>query len=334
MKATLLSTLVWVAAAVQAGIVAQAQGGYVAPVASGYIYRSDNNGPASLIQLGAVPYPQPLAFAPSLPLAQPIKLEAIEAYDLEPAPLPYVAAKPIIEEDSDEGDEVSDEAEEYIDSGESNAHEHGHEKGGGSDYNEEHHAARGDKGSKGYSSKGHHAKGKSGHYGKEHDEGYHSEAKGEKSSHHAEAAAHGKHHEAGKNYKGANHGHKKHFSKGEDVSGYHKVFHKDEFKKDHKFYDVADNSGHFNKHGYQKAHRGSEEGGHKKGGHSKGGYAKEGFGKSGHHAKGHVDEAESGYSGEKGKESHFKHQKDFAKEGGKHHQKEYEYDDAAEDDEY
>ncbi|KAL4706369.1 hypothetical protein ACJJTC_018468 [Scirpophaga incertulas] len=315
----------------------------VSPAATGYIYRSDNNGPASLIQLGAHSYPQQ-AFAP-LPIAAPIK-EAYEAYALGPVPLPYIAAKPIVLEDAEDDDE----AEEYHDGGDLVALDHGHglghehhghgfEKGAGSDYGEEHHAAHGEKGSKGHSSKGHHAKGGSGHYAQEHNEGYHSEDGGEKGSHHDEADAHGKHHESGGSYKGGDHGHKKHFSKGEEVTGYHKVFNKDEFKKDHDFYDVADNSGHFNKHGYQKEHHGSKGGAHEKGDHHDSAFDKNEFGKKGFHAKGHIDDGEHGHSAEEGAESHYSHEGEFAKKGGASQEKEYLYDgddddDDDDDDEY
>lgn len=309
---------------------------YVAPVASGYIYRSDNNGPPSLIQLGAVPYQQPHAFAPPLPLAQPLKLEAIEAYDLEPATLPYVAAKPIVVEDIEEDDDDSDESsEEYLDSGDLVGldHGHAHEKGAGSEYSEENHAANGEKGSKGYNSKGHHAKAESGHYDKEHNEGYSSEADGEKKGHHDEVDVHGKHYEAGNSYKGGDNGHKKHFSKGEDITGYHKVFHKDEFKKDHDFYDVADNSGHFKKHAYENEEHGAKKGGHKEDGHHDAGLDKGSYGKAGFHAKAHVDEAELAHSAEEGHESDYKHQEDFGKKGDSGHEKEYAYIDDDDEDE-
>ncbi|KAL0868311.1 hypothetical protein ABMA27_007837 [Loxostege sticticalis] len=319
-----------------AAMSAAVQVGYVAPAATGYIYRSDNDGPASLIQLGAHAYEQPAAFAAPLPIAEPLK--AFEAYQLgpvAPVPLPYIAAQPIVVEDAvEDGDD--DEDSDYLSSGDlvGLGHGHGYEKGAGSDYGEEHHSAHGEKGSKGYDSKGHHAEGESGHYGKEHSEGFHSEGEGEKGSHHDEADAYGKHHESGESYEGGDHGHKKHFSKGEDVTGYHKVFHKDEFKKDHDFYDVADNSGHFNKHGYEKEHHGSEEGAHKEGGQHDSGFDKGEFGKEGYHAKGHVDDADANHSAEEGVESHYSNEAEFGKKGGASQEKEYLYDDDDDDDEY
>lgn len=310
------------AAAVQVGL---------APATS-YVYRSDNDGPASFIQVGAHGYQQPQVYTAPI-LSVPHK--GLESYDVAPVPLPYVAAKPIIvedaEEDDSDGDDDSDEG--SYESGEGDlvghgvGHATGYEAGSGNSYGQQHHAAHGEKGNKGYHSVGNHAKGVAGNYGKEHKEGYFHEDKGEKGAHHDEADAHGSHFEAGKGYKGGDHGHKKHFSKGEDVTGYHKVFHKDEFKKDHDFYDVADNSGNFKKHGFQEAHHGSEEGGHKKGGHSDGGFKKGGFGKSGYHDKGHLDEAEEGHSAEEGSDSHYAHRGDYGKKGGSSDEKEYAFGD-------
>ncbi|XP_047994593.1 sarcoplasmic reticulum histidine-rich calcium-binding protein-like [Leguminivora glycinivorella] len=336
-----LCVLVAVAAAASAVHVS-----YVAPVASGYIYRSDNGGPASLIQLGAQQYHQPAAFAPPLPVAQPLALPLPEpeVYNLAATPLTFHGEavpleKHIVEQDDDDDDSDDEEPAdpelygELIDLGSGHGHGHIHEKGAGSDYEEEHHAAHGEKGSKGYSSKDHHASGKSGHYGKEHKEGHYGESEGEEAAHHDEADAHGKHHEAGSSHEGGDHGHKKHFSKGEDVTGYHKVFHKDEFKKDHDFYDVADNNGHFNKYGNEKGHHGSEEGGHKEGGAHDAGYDKSEFGKAGFHAKGHHDESDDSHSAEEGKESHYSHSAEHGKNGSSEDGKEYHFVDDDDEDE-
>ncbi|XP_038207302.1 hornerin-like [Zerene cesonia] len=284
--------------------------------ATGYIYRNDHNGPASLIQLGAH-YQQP-NFLPALPIAAPIK--TIEAYDIAPVPLPYIAAKPIVIEDA-EDESSEEESAEYSDG----LVGLGHEGGGGSEYEEAHHKEHGEKGSKGYHSKGHFAKGQAGNYGEVHKEGHHSEGSGEKGAHHDEADSYGKHHKSGKGYKGGDHGHKKYHSKGEDITGYHKVFNKDEFKKDHDFYDVADNSGHFKKHGSDSKHYSEHEGGHKEGEKGVSGFDKGDFGKSGYHNKGHIDDGEAEHVSKEGEESHYNHHEGYGKKGGKSHEKEYEY---------
>lgn len=300
----------------------------VGPAPTGFIYRSDNDGPASLIQLGAHGYGGALPAAH--PIAQPFK--AIEAYAIGPVPLPYVAAKPIADLDDEEDDDVE---EEDYDGEEEGGLDHGHsfEKGGGSDFGEEFHKAHGEKGGKGYHSKGHHAKGAAGHYGKEHHEGHYAKGEGEKGLKYDKADAHGKHHAAGESYKGGDHGFKKHASKGEEITGYHKVFNKDEFKKDHDFYDVADNSGHFKKHGYEKEQHGSEKGGHKEAGHHQAGFDKGEFGKAGGFNKGHIDDAHNKHSAEEGHESHYEKGAEFGKKGGSAHEKEYAFGDDDDDDE-
>lgn len=286
------------------------------PPASSYVYRSDGGAPATLLSLG------PLFAAP--------------------APLPYVNARPIVVEDAEEDAENG-----YVDDGDDDDDAgvvggegliggeglvaHGHESGGGSGHDERYHNAHGEKGSKGYSSEGHHAKGLAGSYGRAHDQGYYHQSKGEKGAHHDEADAHGAHHQAGKSYKGGDHGHKKHHSKGEDVSGYHKVFSKDEYKKDHDFYDEAAKDGRFHKHGYQKAHHAAGEGAHAKGGSGAKGFEQEGYGKAGYHTKGEVDEADAGHSAEEGADEHYSQHEEYGKKGARDHGRQYEY--AAGDDE-
>ncbi|XP_050679430.1 keratin, type I cytoskeletal 9-like [Leptidea sinapis] len=279
-----------------------------------------------LIQLGSH-YEQPQYLAPPLPVAAP---KAFEAYDLAPVPLPYIAAKPIVIQDAEDDEDSDEESAEYG-HGSLVGLGHGHEGGGGSQYGEEHHAAHGEKGSKGYNSKGHFAKGQAGSYGKVHKEGHGSEASGEKGVYYDEADSHGKHHNLAKGYKGGNHGHKKHHSKGEDITGYHKVFEKDEFKKDHDFYDVADNSGHYNKHGSGNKYHSEKGGAHEEGEKGAAGYQKGEFGKSGHHSKGHSDDGEVGHISKEGDESHYDNHEEYGKKGEKEHEKEYEYEDIDED---
>lgn len=302
---TVLSFLfaVTVCSAVQVNYVAPS------PVASGYIYRNDYNGPSSLIQLGAVPYQHPQQFAP-------LKVE--EVADLEPVPLPYVAAKPIIVEDSEDDDD---------DSNESSEEDDGDVNEAGSEYGEKEFAAHGETGSKGYNTKDYNAEGESGQYGKEHNEGFHNEDGGENESHNDESDEHGKHYEVGDHYEGGDHGHKKHFSKGEDTTGYHKLFHKDEFKKDHHFYDVADNSGKFEKHSAGNEKHGYLKGGHKEGGSHNSGFHKGGFGKAGYHSNGLVDDAALRHAEEEAEESHYKHHEDSGENGGSGHEKQYVYGD-------
>ncbi|XP_039759707.1 histidine-rich glycoprotein-like [Pararge aegeria] len=289
--ATILLCAVACAAGVRVGF---------APPASSYVYRSDNGGPPSLLQLGP-------------------------AFAAPPVPLPYVNAQPIAIEDAEEDAEHGFDADDDDDGDDDDEAgvEHAHEAGGGARYGEEHRAAHGEKGHKGYASRAHHAKGSAGEHADQHHEGYYHENKGEKGAHHDEADAHGAHHQAGKSYKGGDHGHKQHFSKGEDVTGYHKVFSKDEFKKDHDFYDEAAKDGHFQKHGYHKAHHGAEKGAHTKGGHSGAGFARGAHGDAGFRTAGRVDEADEDHSAEEGADAHYRRHEDYGEKGARDHAREY-----------
>ncbi|XP_023948099.1 uncharacterized protein LOC112053059 [Bicyclus anynana] len=274
----------------------------LAPAA--YIYRSDNGGPPSLIQLA-------------------------------PAPLPFVNAQPIAIEDAEEDAESYDDTDELDGElgGEGEAlAQLSHERGGGSSYDEAHRSAHGEKGSKGYSSEGHHAKGASGDYGERHHEGHYHESGGKKGEHHDEADSHGSHHQSGKSYKGGDHGHKKHFSKGEDVSGYRKVFSKDEYKKDHDFYDEAAKDGHFHKHGYQKAHHGAAKGAHAAGGSAAAGHDEDDYGKAGYRTDGRVDEADAAHSAERGEDEHYHKHEEHGHKGASDEGSAYQYVDGDEDD--
>lgn len=67
--------------------------------------------------------------------------------------------------------------------------------------------------------------------------GHDEEEGGHKKSHYDEADSHKEHHESGKKQKGGKHGHKKFHKKGSKTTGYHKKANKDEYHKEHKFYD-------------------------------------------------------------------------------------------------
>lgn len=110
-------------------------------------------------------------------------------------------------------------------------------------------------------------------------------------------------------------GEKKHHKKGSKTTGYHNVYHKDEYKKDHKFYDEADHQGHFSKHGEQEKKHSADAGYHKKGGHHDSAYNEGHRKKEGSEASGHVDDHHKKY---KHKHGFDKHHNDQTKYGKKH----------------
>lgn len=91
---------------------------------------------------------------------------------------------------------------------------------------------------------------------------------------------------------------------------------KDEFKKDHSFYDKADKKGFFNRYGDFDAKKVASEGTFKKGGQHE-----SGFEKSGHAAKGETDKGKfegenKEFNGAKGFNKFFNNYQDFAEKGG------------------
>lgn len=133
-------------------------------------------------------------------------------------------------------------------------HHHGseYEKGEKSGHDSHYYAKKGDKGEKSYDKSHKDSQGKKGHYDHGHAANHHDEKGGQKKGFHEDADGFKKHNEEAYQKKGGHQGEKKHHRKGSKTTGYHNVYHKDEYKKDHTFYDEADHQGHFSKHGEQE----------------------------------------------------------------------------------
>lgn len=208
--------------------------------------------------------------------------------------------------------------------------DHGHhdshfDKKGGSDYGEEQFAKHGHKGGQGYDNEHKYSKGDKGSHAKEHHEGYYDHHGGKKASEYDEANHHGEHHKGEKGTKGGKFGEKKHHKKGSKTTGYHNVFHKDEYKKDHTFYDDADHKGHFNKYGSDHKHHKGDEGKHASGAHHEAAHHEDQFGKKGKTEKGHYDKADEGYKKKHGHDGHHAHAEDYGKKGGAEYGNEHHY---------
>lgn len=136
------------------------------------------------------------------------------------------------------------------DSGDSGDH-HGHEshfkKEDGSEYGEEDFSKKGEEEHKGYKNDHEFSKGEKGHYEKGDHQSHYEHEGGKKGSEYDEADHYGEHHEGEKKEKGGKFGEKKKHKKGSKTTGYHNVYHKDEYKKDHTFYDDGDHKGTFHK---------------------------------------------------------------------------------------
>lgn len=136
----------------------------------------------------------------------------------------------------------------YDSDGDHGDHESHYKKEDGSEFGEEDYSKKGEEEHKGYKNDHEFEKGEKGHYEKDdHESHYHHEG-GKKGSEYDEADHYGEHHEGEKKSKGGKYGEKKKHKKGSKTTGYHNVFHKDEYKKDHTFYDDGDHKGTFHKY--------------------------------------------------------------------------------------
>lgn len=166
-------------------------------------------------------------------------------------------------------------------------HESGFVKETGVKYNEEGRKRKGFETDKGYKKFDSFGNGRR----KEFDEKHHLENLNKKKAHDAASydASDGyrKQHESLRGDNGGKLNEHKLHKKGSKTTGFHNIFHKDEYKKVHTFYDDADHRGKFKKfgnehqnHGYNKAstedHR-HHESGHSDGNHSENGKFKKGY---------------------------------------------------------
>lgn len=204
----------------------------------------------------------------------------------------------------------------HDDDGDHHHHDTHYKKEHGAEYDEENHKKGGEKGSKGYKNIHEYSKGSKGEHDDEDHSNYYDSEGGKKASEHDEADYYHKHHKGEKGTKGGKFGEKKNHKKGSKTTGYHNVFHKDEYKKDHTFYDDADHHGDFHKYGSDHQFNDSEEGDYKKGEHHSAGHEHDHHGKKGHSDKGHHDKAEKGYDNKHGEDAYHHHDQYYAKKGG------------------
>lgn len=190
-------------------------------------------------------------------------------------------------------------------------------KGYGANYGDVHKSAHGEKGSSGYANNDAFSKGLRGLHARDHQKGHYDINGGRKIGNRDEANQYSSEHQAGKAHRGGSFAQEKSHDKGSKTTGYHKVFHKDEYKKDHTFYDKADQRGFFNKYGDFEAKKVANEGASKKGAHHDSGFKEIQHGAKGESDKGRFIGENEGYKGAKGFERFFKNYQDFAEKGGK-----------------
>ncbi|XP_023947264.2 histidine-rich glycoprotein [Bicyclus anynana] len=205
------------------------------------------------------------------------------------------------------------------------SHKFGGSHGGGHDHHGDHYAEHGGKSSKG---------GKSDHFVDKGQKGFrtnhlhrkeYEDEEGLRKKHHDEASNRGHHEEEAYGSRGAHFGEKKGHKKGHKTKGFHNKYQKDEFQKEHKFYDDLYKDGEHHRYGNFNAKHASDESGKKKVHHVKGGHDVMQHGKKGYSNKGHIDADHKGYHGKHGHEEHKQHHAEHGKKGKQDHGSQWGY---------
>ncbi|XP_076231280.1 uncharacterized protein LOC143177298 [Calliopsis andreniformis] len=190
------------------------------------------------------------------------------------------------------------------------------EKGGGTEYEEDHHAVDGEKGDKGYKVFHEFDKGEKGHHDKEGHKQRYDEKKGEEQQKHEEAKHYDESHRGEEGEKAAKFDEEGKHQKGYSTKGEHSVFKKDEYEKKHDFYDEYHEDGDHEKHGgYHHEHEG-KKGGHEKIGHLDSARREHHHGKKKKHEEGHHNRMQKGRKLDEGHDNHHRYQKKYGKKGG------------------
>lgn len=327
--------------------------GDLAPQASGYIYRSDNNGPISVIKLGPGIVHKHLNTIPEMSLEKSYAshgpfLAPFVTNNLYATPSSYIGyphpsqIKSELtsqkededgeynsaedddesdESDDDESDEIYD-SEDAVESDESNLNDDeivndhiaenksDYNKADGSSHNSEHKSSHGDSGDKGYKSHKASEESLKKNYHQTGDKNYYKDGAGFNTGHVDAANYYSGNHAGSRGYKGGEFSQKVGHNKGSKTTGFHKVYHKDEYKKDNEFYDDAHNSGHFKKHANEGSNHQSAEGGQKSGKKYDLAYDHSDRGKEGFSNQERVDAVDKQYIAKAGNEGFYnKHQK-------------------------
>lgn len=222
--------------------------------ASSYFYRSDNNGPPQILYLTSDdlnrnfhfrPSPSPLVYYKSSPFVTYAPAYPTNYYPPKTKsslvsfkPSPPDTSKSLSSSSESESNESGRDNSKANHSDESKDHS----SESGQSHEDKYHKKKGKKLSNGYKKEMKFKKGKKGSYEREYKE-KDFDAEGDNSSKkYDEADNYHSHESQGQHKKGGKYGSKKHHKKGSKSKGYHNVFMKDEYKKDHTFYGERNSS--------------------------------------------------------------------------------------------
>lgn len=189
-------------------------------------------------------------------------------------------------------------------------------RSGGSSYGDEHNSAHGEKGLSEYDRRNAFEKGLKGEHANEYQKGAYGTSKDQTIGHHDTANHYAHQNHAAKAHRGASFSNKKGHDEGSKTTGYHKVLNKDEFKKEHSFYDKADRRGFFNRHGDFDTQHSAKEDSFKEGGNHKSGVRENEYGARGQTDKGKFIGENEGYKGARGYDKYNKNYEDYAANRG------------------
>lgn len=150
-----------------------------------------------------------------------------------------------------------------------------------------------------------------GKYGKDENKGHYKKASGHSAGHVDEADHFGKHHSGTHGTVGHKFGETETHKKGQKTTGFHNVYHKDEYNKEQNFYEDAHKYGKHDKYGGKHKDFTHKNGGYKKGGHHESGYDESHKGAAGSFNKGGFYDGHKGHSGEFGHKSHQDHKAEY-----------------------
>ncbi|XP_045480424.1 uncharacterized protein LOC123684937 [Harmonia axyridis] len=131
--------------------------------------------------------------------------------------------------------------------------------------------------------------------------------------------------ESAKGIRGGSSGDSSRHRKGSKTTGFHKVYHKDEYKKDHSFYDEKDSSGHHDKYDSHDSKYAKGSGEFENGKKSKAGHREADYASKGYHDQGRYLDENDGRSKEQGNSAHFDNNETYAQKKEKEYQDENGY---------
>lgn len=146
---------------------------------------------------------------------------------------------------------------------------------------------------------------------------------GHTKKHHDSVSHYDKFQKGRESHKSGKFGEKKGHRKGHKTKEYHNTLHRDEYHREHRFYDDAHKSGYYEKYGDHHEYFDNKEGGRKSGKSHHSADEREHHGAKGHEDKGSNEQEHTGSSYKEGADKHHDHYRKYHKardhEGGKHY---------------